>query len=156
MEMRCRSCGYDLRGLEEHRCPECGRGFDPGDALTYLAKVVVGRRLLVSASLAFGALCAPWFAFWILDALGFVGWTHKTRSWQFYESLVGMIAVVFGLLMSVSVFHQCWHALRARDSWIDNRWAFVAAMIISGVLLFGLGSAVLLVILSHARLPWAT
>src|SRR3954464_15394014 len=26
---RCRDCGYALRGLSEHRCPECGRDFDP-------------------------------------------------------------------------------------------------------------------------------
>jgi hypothetical protein len=24
-------CGYDLRGLSENRCPECGQAFDPGD-----------------------------------------------------------------------------------------------------------------------------
>jgi hypothetical protein len=27
---RCEQCGYDLRGLPEPRCPECGKGFDPG------------------------------------------------------------------------------------------------------------------------------
>ena len=26
---RCTGCGYDLRGLEELRCPECGLAFDP-------------------------------------------------------------------------------------------------------------------------------
>lgn len=25
----CVPCGYDLRGLDEPRCPECGRPFDP-------------------------------------------------------------------------------------------------------------------------------
>jgi len=25
----CRGCGYDLRGLPEPRCPECGKSFDP-------------------------------------------------------------------------------------------------------------------------------
>lgn len=25
----CKKCGYDLRGLTEHRCPECGQSFDP-------------------------------------------------------------------------------------------------------------------------------
>lgn len=28
-EHRCRSCGYDLRGLTSLRCPECGLGFAP-------------------------------------------------------------------------------------------------------------------------------
>ena len=26
----CLECGYDLRGQEQARCPECGREFDPG------------------------------------------------------------------------------------------------------------------------------
>lgn len=28
-ERLCESCGYNLRGLTENRCPECGREFDP-------------------------------------------------------------------------------------------------------------------------------
>lgn len=28
-EGHCTGCGYDLRGLPERRCPECGRSFDP-------------------------------------------------------------------------------------------------------------------------------
>src|SRR5947209_10731114 len=31
---RCAGCGYALRGLTTPTCPECGRGFDPGDAGT--------------------------------------------------------------------------------------------------------------------------
>ena len=27
--LRCVHCGYDLRGLAENRCPECGHDFDP-------------------------------------------------------------------------------------------------------------------------------
>ena len=30
-EAKCLACGYQLRGLVEHRCPECGRGFNPAD-----------------------------------------------------------------------------------------------------------------------------
>ncbi len=33
--MYCRKCGYVLDGLDEHRCPECGRPFDPGRRRTY-------------------------------------------------------------------------------------------------------------------------
>lgn len=31
----CLHCGYSLRGLPTHTCPECGRAFDPNDRLTY-------------------------------------------------------------------------------------------------------------------------
>jgi len=33
--MRCLNCKYDLRQLSEHRCPECGREFDPDDPQTF-------------------------------------------------------------------------------------------------------------------------
>ncbi|MCL2649034.1 MAG: hypothetical protein FWD61_18880 [Phycisphaerales bacterium] len=47
---RCWTCGYDLRGLTSHRCPECGRHFDPADPATMHmgARPIsrLGRRLL--------------------------------------------------------------------------------------------------------------
>ncbi len=49
----CRGCGYALFGLESRNCPECGRGFDPGDARTYSRRPPRGavwrwgRRVLV-------------------------------------------------------------------------------------------------------------
>jgi hypothetical protein len=30
LQGRCEECGYDLRGLPEPRCPECGTAFTPG------------------------------------------------------------------------------------------------------------------------------
>src|SRR5262245_18261377 len=33
--MRCQGCGYLLKNLVEHRCPECGRAFDPNDLSTF-------------------------------------------------------------------------------------------------------------------------
>jgi hypothetical protein len=34
----CRQCGYDLTGLTENRCPECGRTFDPAEREVILAR----------------------------------------------------------------------------------------------------------------------
>lgn len=31
----CLKCRYSLTGLVVHRCPECGRGFDPDNSYTY-------------------------------------------------------------------------------------------------------------------------
>jgi hypothetical protein len=39
--VRCLSCKYDLSQLTsggEHRCPECGRAFDPDDPSTFDSK----------------------------------------------------------------------------------------------------------------------
>jgi hypothetical protein len=32
-DIACPQCGYNLRGLVERRCPECGQGFDPATVL---------------------------------------------------------------------------------------------------------------------------
>jgi hypothetical protein len=40
-EARCLGCGYALRGLSTHRCPECARAFNPADPWT----MSVGRPM---------------------------------------------------------------------------------------------------------------
>jgi predicted amidophosphoribosyltransferase len=46
--VRCLSCKYDLKNLTEHRCPECGREFDPNDPTTYFTRTraITPRRFL--------------------------------------------------------------------------------------------------------------
>src|SRR5262245_15180485 len=55
----CQECGYSLFELAEHRCPECGRHFDPTDANTYdsslAARTARRRRQLVGRIAA-----SPW------------------------------------------------------------------------------------------------
>jgi hypothetical protein len=38
----CRTCGYCLIGLAEHRCPECGKPFDPSEMGLTEADLTVG------------------------------------------------------------------------------------------------------------------
>jgi hypothetical protein len=47
--IHCLGCGYDLRGLTENRCPECGRPFDPDDPGTYDCGQRFRRNPLVGA-----------------------------------------------------------------------------------------------------------
>jgi hypothetical protein len=44
-KLYCAICGYNLQGLAENRCPECGVAFDPGD-LTPLPKPITLGELL--------------------------------------------------------------------------------------------------------------
>jgi hypothetical protein len=46
--VRCKTCHYSLLSLPgpPHRCPECGREFDPGDPSTWEIEALAnGRRL---------------------------------------------------------------------------------------------------------------
>src|SRR4051794_14856221 len=42
VEGPCWECGYELRGLQTPRCPECGRPFDPADPTTVNMGQAVG------------------------------------------------------------------------------------------------------------------
>jgi len=45
--MFCLGCKYPLDGLAEHRCPECGRPFDPADSTSFTLKpllITTGKR----------------------------------------------------------------------------------------------------------------
>ena len=44
LEIRCLSCGYQLRGLSQSVCPECGRAFDPSDPKTFESRPPEWRR----------------------------------------------------------------------------------------------------------------
>lgn len=35
----CKRCGYDVHGLPENRCPECGTKFDPAERERILARI---------------------------------------------------------------------------------------------------------------------
>lgn len=59
----CKTCGYNLTGLSEPRCPECGRPFDPVDSRTFDAFARAGwrRRLwtrMLRTSVALAVLVA--------------------------------------------------------------------------------------------------
>src|SRR5262245_46940874 len=49
--MHCLTCHYDLSHLTEHRCPECGRTFDPSDPSTFFSRQSRSRRKRILAIL---------------------------------------------------------------------------------------------------------
>ncbi len=65
--MECLGCRYDLSGLTEPRCPECGRAFDRSDPSTFAP--AAARRA--------SAHRMVWLAGWIgCGPLGFVALMH--------------------------------------------------------------------------------
>jgi hypothetical protein len=84
----CWECGYSLRGLETPRCPECGRAFDPADAMTMNMGISVGpvKRFMmrppgwplylltaVAAVWSFWAAASPTPPRAFVDVLGHLG-----------------------------------------------------------------------------------
>ncbi len=54
--MYCLGCEYELVGLVENRCPECGRGFDASDPTTFASSRPMGRRDRRAARLEIGLI----------------------------------------------------------------------------------------------------
>jgi hypothetical protein len=66
---RCASCGYDLRGLEQPRCPECGLEFDPNRLPRADVPWLKRGDLLTDANATGGsAFVAYWRTVWLVLA----------------------------------------------------------------------------------------
>jgi Zn-dependent protease len=60
----CLKCGYNLNGLAELRCPECGLSFDPQTREAF-AQARISRIARLMTLLAIMGLGAPFVALWI-------------------------------------------------------------------------------------------
>lgn len=74
--LACPQCGYDLHGIPEVRCPECGFRYDWAalrslGASTAWMRLAVARRVVIKATIA-GALVLPG----VCDRLGVHGWAQ--------------------------------------------------------------------------------
>lgn len=126
-EMRCRKCGYDLRGQDVCRCPECETRFHPGMPETYLSRPASGLQPFLWSIIA-----AIWFAMpWVFIAWGWE-WTHEAvpTSLQIL-AVIGMLGVLGGSCIAAFVLEGSWKALNGKVPWIVHRGAFVAAAVIS-------------------------
>lgn len=66
--MFCLGCGYDLHALSEHRCPECGRVFDPRDESTYSPTRwlrVSSPRALLGLAMVIGGMASAAPLLWL-------------------------------------------------------------------------------------------
>ncbi len=74
--MYCRTCKYELKGLQERCCPECGTAFDPNKPATYLRTrhqrrdEAIHRLVAGSVFILMGVLVLVFLA----ALLGFLPW----------------------------------------------------------------------------------
>jgi hypothetical protein len=134
--MRCLTCGYDLRGLPEPRCPECGRAFDLASDVDHPTRV---KHLL---RWAFGALViagvSPLILF-VADAFArgpmfgsIPPWTNALALFAFCMSpWCGLVSVG----MSVHVVIVGLEMARDRTIPEDRRGSFILALIIAILIL---------------------
>jgi len=112
--MNCPSCGYDLRGLPEHRCPECGRPFDPR-TISDCPPSVINRRTASRALCAFflclifsvcGRLCFAHMALW---PPGQTMYWYTDGKDTLYNFCVGLLpSILFALSIIWIVFREGW------------------------------------------------
>lgn len=99
-ERYCINCLYNLRGLPEHRCPECGQTFDPDDTTTFLPTPdPLKRQTMLDPSVGFwwgGVSC-------VLLCICFALATPRRPRVEYYLLLI----VTWGLTVGFSFAAVC-------------------------------------------------
>lgn len=95
-QAHCLDCGYDLRGLETARCPECGRDFDPRNPTTFGTRAdnVDHRYVRVAAALLATTLVATG----VLGLAALLGQTNAT--WTIWPMSISLLALVAAFVVA--------------------------------------------------------
>lgn len=126
--LACPQCGYDLHGIPESRCPECGFGYDAA-ALQSMAntagivRLEVARRVIVRATIA-GGLALPsvcdrlgvsgWFQFWVLAVayiVAFSTWLILTDAYRGLISVPNLLTLFVAHAVAIYYLLGAFHFL---------------------------------------------
>ena len=110
MTARCLDCRYPLKGLLEHRCPECGREFNPDDPSTFDSGLVRRRPSLFAVLLI--ATCSFVAVWWYMLI---TKWAWADMDW--FKELVGaaLEAILPTVLLVLLVLLAIW-TLRSKKT----------------------------------------
>lgn len=133
--MRCKSCGYDLRGLTAPRCPECHQQYDPGRPITYLSEPVSGRKACALAAIGAILPVVPPLLVWLQE----LGMMINLRRIPDVFWLFGPLLMISGVTVSFYVLSLCVRAFLGKLRWTTHDWSFgmAFAIVLLGWFLLG-------------------
>ncbi len=141
--MHCLNCGYNLRGLPENRCPECGQPFNPDDSETYRSRPRSGSVLLWLSLLSVALFALPLAAAGLADA--------KVIRIPFFLSGLGSAMMVCGLVLALVTTSRSVRVLRQPRGLLARRRAAIAALLISLVVFCAFAAALIMPAFSRVR-----
>lgn len=126
-----------MQGLAENRCPECGRGFDPGDISTFASRIVDGEPLLKRACIGLAFFLVP-VCVWAANAfLGPFTGSKDSKVWlglmMVCAAVIGLCALTGWLLCLIAVWNGV-QLLRDRHIVLQNRDRCRAAVWLGGTI----------------------
>ncbi len=128
--MRCKRCGYDLRDLGEHRCPECGRPFDPQRPRTWLSKPVSGRKSLLLAIVGAVLFVIP-LALALAEDVGVDFMSRLPTAVRVPVYLLCAALMITAMTIQTNVLRTGTLVLLDRHPWVTDRRTFYASVPIS-------------------------
>jgi hypothetical protein len=107
--VRCLTCQYSLKGHVghgvEHRCPECGSAFDPGNPLTFerFHRPTISQALLVFALMFAGLGAVGWWS-----TRAGEGFNSASERWLYLLKLVFTLSFITAALAWCGWYIQWW------------------------------------------------
>ena len=138
-DIQCRYCGYNLRGLAEARCPECGNAFDPDDIaickVPWLHRRRIGRWTAYFQTAWMVTISPRRFKEELFRSMGRVEWeARRFREWN--------IAIAIASVCIASFICQCLSS-RPSPAFIAIALVFTVAVGLSLLVLLTFATAIL-------------